>query len=117
MKRATYVMIAMLVISLALPVSFGAGTASAAGKKAEHEGPAVKMADVPEAAKATLEKEARGGTIVQVNQDTEKGKAVYEAQIEKNGKTRYVSVSPEGKVVKRESARREARERQKESTK
>ena len=38
-------------------------------------------------------------------------------QVEKNGKTRYVSVSPEGKVVKRESARREARERQKESTK
>ena len=113
MKRATYVMIAMLVISLALPVSFGAGTASAAGKKAEHEGPAVNMADVPETAKATLEQEARGGT----NQDTEKGKAVYEAQIEKNGKTRYVSVSPEGKVVKRESARREARERQKESTK
>ena len=54
MKRATYVMIAMLVISLALSVSFGAGTASAAGKKAEHEGPAVNMADVPETAKATL---------------------------------------------------------------
>jgi hypothetical protein len=115
MKRLGYVTVLLLVMSLALPPSFGVVTA--ADKKGEHEGAAVKLEDVPAAAKATIEKEAKDGSIVQVTQDMEKGKAVYEAEIQKNGKSRFVSVSPEGKVVKRESARTEAKERQKESTK
>ena len=102
---------------LAGPAVFTPGTASAAGEKgaktAVKDEKPVTMDQLPAPVRATLDKEAKGGTVGQVNQETEKGKMVYEAEITKDGKQRYVSISPEGKVVKRESAKREAKDESK----
>lgn len=72
-------------------------------------GEAVAASQVPAAVKATAEKEAKGGPLGQFTKETEKGKTFYEVKIQKNGTQRYVHSSPEGKVLKRESAKREAR--------
>jgi hypothetical protein len=89
----------------------------AAGDKAAHELEKVSMDQLPAPVKATLEKEAKGGTIGEVTKETKKGKMYYEAQIHRtDGKDRYVHVAPDGKVLKRESAKKEAKERAKETT-
>ena len=75
---------------------------------------AVSVDQLPPAAKATVEREAKGGRVARVTQETAKGKTYYEVEIEKDGKDRYVHVSPEGKVLKRESAKKEAKEEAKE---
>ena len=74
----------------------------------------VSMDQLPAPVKATIEREAKGGSVARVTQDTEKGKTYYEVEIQKDGKDRYVHVSPEGKVLKRENAKKEAREEGKE---
>ena len=110
MRAWRYVGVAVMVATLASPAGFG-GVAFGAGKKAAHEGPQISLDQVPAAAKATIEREAQGGTVQQVTQDMEKGKTVYEAEIAKNGKSRFVSVAEDGKIVKRrESAKKEAKE-------
>jgi len=99
----------VVVTALALsPVIGGAAYADDAKKKTSEQ--TVSMEQLPAPVKATLEKEAKGGTIGQVTQDTAKGKTFYEAEITKDGKQRFVHVSPDGKVIKRETAKREARE-------
>ena len=107
----------VLAIATAAAVFFGGMTAPtvyAAGDKAAHEMEKVSMDQLPAPVKATLEKEAKGGTIGDVTKETEKGKAVYEAHITKDGKDHYINVREDGKVVKRESARKEAKEEAKE---
>jgi hypothetical protein len=74
----------------------------------------VTMDQLPAAAKATVEREAKGGTVARVTQETAKGKTYYEVEIQKDGKDRYVHVAPDGKVLKREAAKKEAREETKE---
>jgi uncharacterized membrane protein YkoI len=87
----------------------------AAGKTAAREEAKLTMDQLPAPVKATLEKEAKDGSIGEVTQETKNGKMYYEAQIHrKNGKDRYVHVAPDGKVLKRESARKEMKERAKE---
>jgi len=107
-----------LAIATAAAVFFGgftAPTVSAAGDKAAHEMEKVSMDQLPAPVKATLEKEAKGGTIGDVSKETKKGKMYYEAQIHRtDGKDRWVHVAPDGKVLKRESAKKEAKERAKE---
>src|SRR5215472_6863189 len=100
------------IVAIAVAMGLALGTAwvpaaSAAGKAA-HEEQKVSLDQVPEAVKATFEKEAKGGTIGEVTKETDKkGHMVFEAQITKNGKDRYVNVREDGKVVKRESAKKE----------
>jgi hypothetical protein len=110
MRRCNYLFVGLLVGGLVISPALSGTTHAFGGKKAEHEGPAISLDQVPSAAKATLEREAKGGKIRQVTQDTEKGKMVYEAEIDKNGKARFVSVDANGKVVKRESAKTEAKD-------
>jgi len=112
MKRLIPFTAAMFAASVLAGPALVPGTAHAAdkAKTAVKDEKPISMDQLPAAARAALEKEAKGGTIGQVTQETEKGKMVYEAEISKDGKQRYVSVSPEGKIVKRESAKREAKE-------
>lgn len=87
----------------------------AAGDKATHEMEKVSMDQLPAPVKATLEKEAKGGTVGDISKEEKSGKMYYEAQIHgTNGKDRYVHVAPDGKVLKRENAKKEAKERAKE---
>ena len=69
--------------------------------------------------KTTLEKETKGGTIGDVSMENDaKGRTYHEAEKHTpKGKDRYVHVNADDKVLKRESARKEARERSKETTK
>lgn len=93
----------------------GPGLAFAAGKKTETEGQQVSMDQLPDPVKSTLERESKGGTVGRVMQETDKkGKTFYEAEIDKNGKKRFVHVADDGKVLKHESARKEAREERRE---
>ena len=82
------------------------------------EGPKMTLEQVPAPVKATIEKEAKGGTVGDIVRDTEKGKTFYEAHITMpNGKDRYVHVADNGKVLKRESAKKEAKNEVKEEKK
>jgi uncharacterized membrane protein YkoI len=108
----------VLAIATAAAVLFGGitvPTVYAGADKAAHEMEKVSLDQVPAPVRATLEKEAKGGTIGDVTKETKKGKMYYEGQIRRtDGKDRYVHVAPDGKVLKRESARKEAKERAKE---
>lgn len=87
-------------------------TGSFAGDKGEK----VAMEQLPAPVKTTVEKEAKGGTVADVVKETEKGKTFYEAKIvDKNGKERFVHVADSGKVLKRESAKTEAKEEAKDA--
>jgi hypothetical protein len=99
-----------IILTAAVPFVLAPTSGFAAGKKADREEQQVSMDQVPEPVKAALEKEAKGGTIGTITQETQKGKTFYEAEVEKNGKKRFVHVAADGKVVKRESAKREAKE-------
>ena len=74
----------------------------------------VTLDQLPAAAKATVEREAKGGSVASVKQETAKGATYYEVEIQKDGKDRYVHVGPDGKVLKRENAKAETREETKE---
>ena len=91
----------------------------AADKPERTEMQKMSLDQVPAPVKATLEKEAKGGTIGDVSMEKDKkGRTYYEAEIHPTkGKDRYVHVAADGKVLKRESERKEARERTKETTK
>ena len=88
-------------------------------KPARTEVQKMSLDQLPAPVKATLEKEAKGGSIGDVSMEKDKkGRTSYEAEIHTpKGKDRYVHVSEAGKILKRESARKEARERTKETTK
>ena len=93
----------------------GASAPVFAADKTAREEAKMTMDQLPAPVKATLEKEAKDGSIGEIVQETKNGKMYYEAQIHrKNGKDRYVNVAPDGKVLKRESAKKEMKERAKE---
>jgi hypothetical protein len=88
-----------------------------AGDKAPRTEQKMSLDQVPAPVRATLEKEAKGGTIGDVTMEKDaKGKTYYEAEVRQpKGKDRYVHVAPDGKVLKRESTRKEASQRTKDS--
>jgi uncharacterized membrane protein YkoI len=63
----------------------------------------VAMADVPAAVKATLDKEAAGGKVTEVEKETKNGKTVYSADVtDKAGKKWDVVVGEDGKLISKE---------------
>jgi uncharacterized membrane protein YkoI len=106
----------VVALATAAAVVLGGATAPVfAADKTAREETKMTMDQVPAPVKATLEKEAKGGSIGEIVQETKNGKMFYEAQIHgTNGKDRYVHVAPDGKVLKRESAKKEMKERAKE---
>jgi hypothetical protein len=96
--KATALFVAAL---FALPL---AGWAAEKKKGETH----LAMDQLPASVRATIEKESAGGKVEEVEKETEHGATFYEAEIVKNGKESYVHVSPDGKVLKRET---EAQER------
>lgn len=92
-------MVALLAGTLGLG---GVGRALADEDEGRHEHQPVTMADLPPAAQQTLKKEAKGGKIEELRQETRKdGRVVYEAEIVSNGKGTDIEVSAEGKVLER----------------
>jgi hypothetical protein len=83
---------------------------AAPGAYADEKGEKVTIDQVPAPVKATIEKEAKGGTIGPISKETAKGRTSWEVQITKNGEEQSIHVGDNGKVLKRENARTEARE-------
>src|SRR5215470_15666868 len=81
---------------------------SVAADTVQREQQQVSVDQIPAPVKEALEHELKGGKLSQVMQETEK-KTYYEIEIDKNGKKKYVYVSPEGKVLKHESAKKRAK--------
>jgi hypothetical protein len=85
----------------------------AGGKNGEK----VTIDQVPAPVKATIEKEAKGSGVADITKESQDGKVYYEAQIKQKGMDRYVQVAPDGKVLKRLSAKEEAKDEVKGSSK
>src|SRR5262252_8722390 len=90
------------VLAFAFPLA-----AWSAGKPEEH----LSVDQLPAPVKATIDKESAGGTLGEIEKETEHGRTFYEAEITKNGKASYVHVAQDGKLLKRERAAEERRER------
>jgi uncharacterized membrane protein YkoI len=101
-----------MTLAAALFTTGAAVSAVDAADKAPRTEQKMSLEQVPAPVRATFEKEAKGGTIGDVVLETDpKGKTYYEAHIQQpKGKDRYVQVSADGKVLKRHSARKEARQ-------
>jgi len=59
----------------------------------------VSINDVPEAVKATILKEAEGGTIKEIESGTENGKTVYDADVIINGQEVEIKVAADGTLL------------------
>jgi uncharacterized membrane protein YkoI len=73
----------------------------------------VKMADLPAAVRATLEKEAAGGKVMEVEKEMQNGKTVYSADVMVKGQTWDITVDESGKVIKKEMEKANAYEKDK----
>jgi hypothetical protein len=106
-----------MTLAAALSLSGLVVSAVDAGDKAPRTEQKMSLDQVPAPVRATLEKEAKGGSIGDVALEKDaKGKTYYEAEIHTpKGKDRYVHVAADGKVLKRESVRKEARQRTKDA--
>jgi len=98
------------VIAMMLAGAVAFGGSAVAPALAGSGGEKVSMDQVPAPVKATIEKEAKGAGVADVTKETKNGRTYFEAQIKQKGLDRYVQVSPEGKVLKRLSAKEEAKE-------
>jgi uncharacterized membrane protein YkoI len=63
----------------------------------------ISLKDVPAAVKLTIEKEAKGYEIDDIEQETDDGRVVYEVDIDKGDDNEIkIKVSPEGKLLEKE---------------
>ncbi|MBN1345496.1 MAG: PepSY-like domain-containing protein [Phycisphaerae bacterium] len=88
------------VLAIASVVCLGAVGITVLAKDADEE--KVSLDQVPPAVKATILKEAQGGTIQEIERETKKGKTVYEAEVMIGGKEVEIKVAPDGTLIKKE---------------
>ena len=81
-------------------ISLGAAAIAVSAKDKDEE--EVSLEQVPAAVKATILKEAKGGTIQEIERETKHGKTVYEAEVIIQGKEIEIKIAPDGRVLKRE---------------
>jgi len=62
----------------------------------------VTLDQVPAAVKATIQSEAQGGTIEEIERENENGKTVYEANVILNGQEVEIKVDPDGTLLGKE---------------
>lgn len=63
----------------------------------------VKLEDVPQAVRATIERETKGGRITEIEQDDDSGgKVRYEVEFTKDNQKWELHVAADGKVLHRE---------------
>lgn len=83
----------MAVVCLALCIG------AVATKQAMDEEKEVSIKEIPAAVKATILAEAEGGTIEEIELETEDGKTVYEADVIIDGKEVEIQVAPDGTLL------------------
>jgi len=61
------------------------------------------MTDVPPAVRSTIEKEAAGGKVTEVEKESKKGKTVYSADVtDKSGHMWDVHVAEDGRLISKD---------------
>lgn len=60
------------------------------------------LEQVPAAVRATINKEAAGSQITEIERELEDGKTVYTAEISKDGKEEELTIAPDGRLISRE---------------
>ena len=98
---------------LGLSLGLGLSGPVLANESQEHErGQAVKMDELPAAARTTFEKEAKGGKVEELRKETRKdGTVFYFGEIVNEGKGTDLKVSDKGKVLHRGKAHDESSEK------
>jgi len=61
----------------------------------------VALAQVPAPVKATIEQEAKGGTLKEIERTSAEGKTAYAARIAVNGNEQETVIGEDGKVIRR----------------
>ncbi len=62
----------------------------------------ITLDQAPAAVQATIKAEAQGGTIKEIERETENGKTVYEAEVIINGQEVEIEVAPDGTLLGKE---------------
>lgn len=65
----------------------------------ERDETTVTLNEVPAAVRATFEKETAGGTIKEIEKETEDGKVVFNADADVNGKKWEIAVAESGELL------------------
>jgi hypothetical protein len=87
MKRAGHVVIALLVVGVV-----SAGNARAQGKH-------VKRSDLPAAVQKTIAEQSQSATIRGYTSEVEAGQQEYEVALTIHGRSRDVTIAPDGSVI------------------
>jgi hypothetical protein len=88
------------------------GTALANEHEEGHAHKKMTIEQLPAPARATFEKEAKGGNIEELRSEKRSGKTIYEGEVVSNGMGTELQVSEDGTVVKRSAAHDESKERE-----
>jgi hypothetical protein len=89
------------IAGLALLASTGLPAAASDGEKVVERQHAT-LGELPRLVRETLESEAQGGSIGELEKDYHKDKSVtYDAEIVREGKVEYLQVSADGKIIAR----------------
>jgi len=78
---------------------------------AEEKEETVQMSDLPTAVQTTIKDKAGSNEIVKIEKKMEKGKTVYEAVVNKNGKEWSIEVNANGKFLKQYEESKEHQEK------
>ena len=92
---------ALILLSLA---SAGCKEQIAAWKEREQQ---IAMRDAPASVKATIEQEAQGGSVREIEKSTEGGKTVYTAKVVANGQEQETLIAEDGQVIRRQAVEQE----------
>ena len=66
--------------------------------------PSMKLADVPEPVRKTIQMEAKGREIADIDRETWKGRTVYEVEFAQTGRNAQIHVAEDGTIVKDDRA-------------
>jgi hypothetical protein len=78
---------------------FSVSLAFSATAFAQNSEKAVKMKDLPEAVRKTVQDQSKGATLRGLAKEIEDGKTFYEAELSINGHTKDVLIDPSGAIV------------------
>ncbi len=93
-------LLAALSISLASPFVADVLAGDKDKEEKEKNEEKVTLDQCPQAVQDTIKKEAAGGTIKEIEKETENGVTIYEAEFVKDGKTIEIEVAADGKLLK-----------------
>lgn len=86
-------------ISLIVGICFALCIGAVATRQAMDGETEVSIDKVPVAVKATIDAEAKGGTIGEIEMETEDGRTVYEADVIIDGREVEIQVAPDGTLL------------------